>query len=104
MMRKSPVWREKGEIVRSVPGVGPVLTTTLCANLLELGTLMRKEVAALVGVAPFPRDSGTLKGRRARSCAGGAVYGRSGSYAEEPGDSHLLSATLVRRATRRSWH
>ena len=63
-MRASPVWREKEEVLRSVPGVGPVLTMTLFANLPELGTLTRKEVAALAGVAPFPRDSGTLKGRR----------------------------------------
>ena len=65
LMRQSPVWREKEEVLHSVPGVGPVLTTTLFANLPELGTLTRKEVAALAGVAPFPRDSGTLKGRRA---------------------------------------
>ena len=64
-MRQRSVWREKEEIVRSVPGVGPVLTTTRGANLPELGTLTRKEVAALAGVAPFPRDSGTLKGWRA---------------------------------------
>jgi len=64
-MRESPVWREKEDVLRSVPGVGPVLTTTLLANLPELGALTRKEVAALAGVAPFPRDSGTLKGRRA---------------------------------------
>lgn len=64
-MQQSPVWREKEEVLRSVPGVGPVLTTTLFANLPELGTLTRKQVAALAGVAPFPRDSGTLKGRRA---------------------------------------
>ncbi|HWF59213.1 MAG TPA: IS110 family transposase [Nitrospira sp.] len=51
-MRERPVWREKEEVLRSVPGVGPVLTTTLCANLPELGTLTRKEVAALAGVAP----------------------------------------------------
>ena len=55
-MRASPVWREKEDVLRSVPGVGPVLTTTLLANLPELGTLTRKEVAALAGVAPFPRD------------------------------------------------
>ena len=77
-MRESPVWREKEEIVRSVPGVGPVLTTTLCANLQELGTLTRKEVAALVGLAPFPRDSGTLKGRRA--IWGGRAHVRAALY------------------------
>ncbi len=77
-MRDSPVWREKEEVLRSVPGVGPVLTTTLCANLLELGTLTRKEVAALAGVAPFPRDSGTLKGRRA--IWGGCAHVRGALY------------------------
>lgn len=63
-IRKSPVWREKDEWLRSVPGVGPVLTTTLLANLPELGTLTPKQIAALVGVAPLNRDSGTLRGRR----------------------------------------
>lgn len=53
-MRRSPVWRKKEDVLRSVPGVGPVLTTMLLANLPELGTLTRKEVAALAGVAPFP--------------------------------------------------
>lgn len=77
-MRESPVWREKEEVLRSVPGVGSVLTTTLCANLPELGTLTRKEVAALAGVAPFPRDSGTLKGRRA--IWGGRAHVRAALY------------------------
>ena len=77
-MRDSPVWREKEEVLRSVPGVGPVLTTTLFANLPELGTLTRKEVAALAGVAPFPRDSGTLKGRRA--IWGGRAHVRATLY------------------------
>ena len=51
-------------MLRSVPGVGPVLTTTLLANVPELGTLTHKQIAALVGVAPLNRDSGTLRGRR----------------------------------------
>lgn len=63
-IRQSPVWREKDELLRSVPGIGPVLTTTLLANLPELGTLTHKQIAALVGVAPLNRDSGTLRGRR----------------------------------------
>jgi len=63
-IQQSPVWREKDELLRSVPGVGPVLTTTLLANLPELGTLTGKQIAALVGVAPLNRDSGTLRGRR----------------------------------------
>lgn len=63
-VRQSPVWREKEALLRSVPGIGPVLTTTLLANLPELGTLTHKEIAALVGVAPLNRDRGTLWGRR----------------------------------------
>jgi transposase len=63
-VRQSPVWREKEELLRSVPGIGPVLTTPLLANLPELGTLTHKQIAALVGVAPLNRDSGTLRGRR----------------------------------------
>jgi transposase len=64
MLRHSPVWREKEDLLRSVPGVGPQLARTLLAHLPELGTLDRKRIAALVGVAPFNRDSGTLCGRR----------------------------------------
>ncbi|OQW36761.1 MAG: transposase [Nitrospira sp. SG-bin1] len=64
-IRQSPLWREKEELLRSVPGIGPVLTTTLLANLPELGTLTHKQIAALVGVAPLNRDSGTLRGKRA---------------------------------------
>ena len=63
-IRESPVWREKEALLRSTPGVGPVLTTTLLATLPELGTLTGKQIAALVGVAPLNRDSGTLRGKR----------------------------------------
>jgi transposase len=63
-IRESTLWRVKDRLLRSVPGVGPVLATTLIAELPELGSLNRKEVAALVGVAPLNRDSGSLRGRR----------------------------------------
>jgi transposase len=63
-IHESPVWREKETRLRSTPGVGPVLTTTLLATLPELGTLTGKQIAALVGVAPLNRDSGTLRGKR----------------------------------------
>ena len=63
-LRASPVWREQDDLLRSVPGVGPVVSLTLLAELPELGTLNRKQIAALVGVAPLNRDSGTLRGRR----------------------------------------
>ena len=64
-LQHSPLWREKDELLRSVPGVGPVLSTTLLAELPELGKLDRKKIAALVGVAPFNRDSGFMQGKRA---------------------------------------
>lgn len=63
-LAQSPVWREKDELLRTVPGVGPQLSLTLIACLPELGTLNRREIAALVGVAPFNRDSGSLRGKR----------------------------------------
>ena len=63
-VRKSPVWREKEDLLRSVPGVGPVVSFTLLAELPELGQLSRREIAKLVGVAPLSRDSGTLRGHR----------------------------------------
>ena len=63
-LRQSPVWREKDDLLRTVPGVGEQLSLTLLAYLPELGTLDRRQIAALVGVAPFSRDSGTLRGKR----------------------------------------
>jgi transposase len=64
VIRRSPAWREKDDLLRSVPGVGPVMSLTLLAELPELGRLSRREIAKLVGVAPLSRDSGTLRGRR----------------------------------------
>lgn len=61
---QSPIWREKEDLLRSVPGIGPVISRSLIAELPELGELNRKQIAALVGVAPLNRDSGTLRGRR----------------------------------------
>ena len=63
-LRQSPVWREKDDLLRSVPGIGDQISLTLLAYLPELGTLNRRQIAALVGVAPFNRDSGTLRGKR----------------------------------------
>lgn len=63
-VRRSPVWRDDDDLLRSVPGVGPVLSTTLIADLPELGHLNHKQIAALVGVAPLNCESGTLRGRR----------------------------------------
>jgi transposase len=63
-IRQSPLWRAKEDLLRSVPGVGPVLSRTLIAELPELGRLSHKEIAALVGVAPLARDSGKMRGKR----------------------------------------
>ena len=64
--------------LRSVPGVGPTLTFTLVAELPELGTLTRRQIAALVGVAPLARDSGKLRGTR--TCWGGRANVRAALY------------------------
>ena len=72
-VRASPLWRAKDDLLRSVPGVGPVLSVTLLAEVPELGTLGHKQIAALVGVAPINRDSGTMRGRRTTSGGRAAV-------------------------------
>jgi transposase len=64
MIRKSPLWRVKDELLRTVKGVGPVLSQSLLSDLPELGSLDRKKIAVLVGVAPMNRDSGKFRGRR----------------------------------------
>jgi transposase len=63
-LRASPLWREKDDLLRGIPGVGPVLTTTLLADLPELGSVGHRHLSALVGVAPFNCDSGKSKGTR----------------------------------------
>ena len=63
-LKRSPLWRVKEQLLRSAPGIGPVTTCTLIADVPELGRLNRKKIAALIGVAPFNRDSGTLRGKR----------------------------------------
>jgi transposase len=62
-VRGSPAWREKEDLLASVPGIGPTIARTLIADLPELGTLNRKQIAALAGLAPFTRQSGQWKGR-----------------------------------------
>lgn len=63
-IRNSPSWREKDDLLKSVPGIGKVVSTTLLIELPELGQLNRRKIAALVGVAPLNRDSGTMRGKR----------------------------------------
>jgi transposase len=77
-IEESPIWREKDDLLRSVPGVGQVLASTLLAELPELGTLDRKQIAALAGVAPFNWDSGKLRGKR--SVWGGRAKVRTALY------------------------
>ena len=77
-LRASPVWREREELLRSVPGIGPVCARTLLLDLPELGTLNRQRLAALVGVAPLNRDSGTLRG--SRTTWGGRAHVRATLY------------------------
>lgn len=78
ILRNSPIWREKEDLLRSVPGIGAVTATTLLAELPELGQLNRKKIAALVGVAPFNCDSGNKHGKRiiwgGRACVRNALY------------------------------
>jgi transposase len=64
LIQKSPLWRERNEILQSVKGVGPAMSITLISDLPELGALSRKKIAALVGIAPLNRDSGKYRGRR----------------------------------------
>lgn len=77
-VRASPAWRERIDLLRSTPGVGPVLSATMLADLPELGTLSHKQIAALVGLAPLNQDSGQKRGKRVvwggRASVRGALY------------------------------
>lgn len=78
LMRQTPLWREREELFKPVKGIGPQTLRVLCASLPELGQLNRRKIAALVGVAPFNCDSGTLRGRR--HCWGGRADVRCALY------------------------
>ncbi len=78
MIRKTPVWREREELVSSATGVGKTTARTLLVGLPELGTLNRRQIAALVGVAPFNNDSGKSRGQR--SIRGGRAEVRAVLY------------------------
>jgi transposase len=86
LIRRTPAWREADDLLQSVPGVGPVLSSTLTALVPELGKLNRKQIAALVGVAPFNRDSGL--GERKRVIWGGRAPVRAVLY---------MAASVARR-------
>ena len=78
LLQATPVWRAQDTLLSSVPGIGPVTAACLLAELPELGTLNRKQIAALVGVAPHNRDSGTYRGKR--SVWGGRAPVRASLY------------------------
>jgi transposase len=78
LIQASPLWRAQEDLLRSFNGIGPVNARMLVAELPELGTLNRKEIASLAGLAPISRDSGKYKGRR--SIAGGRGQVRSTLY------------------------
>jgi transposase len=77
-LRRSPVWREQEKLLKAIPGVGRQMLLTVLATLPELGRVPRKKLAALVGVAPYNCDSGTLRGRR--HCWGGRAQTRRVLY------------------------
>lgn len=78
LIQQSPLWRVQDQLLQSVPGVGPTLARTLLGLVPELGQLDRHQIAALVGVAPLARDSGTFRGRR--TCWGGRPAVRTVLY------------------------
>jgi transposase len=77
-IRGTPAWREDEELLTSAPAVGPKIARTLIADLPELGRLGRREISALVGIAPFNRDSGKRRGKR--TIAGGRSSVRAALY------------------------
>jgi transposase len=77
-IRQSPAWRDREDLLRTVPGIGPATARTLIAELPELGALDRRRIASLVGLAPMNRDSGTLRGRR--TIAGGRATVRAALF------------------------
>jgi transposase len=78
LIQQSPVWRAKEDLLRTVPGIGPQTARLLITHLPELGRLTHAQLAALVGVAPLNRDSGTRRGRR--TTWGGRAPVRAGLY------------------------
>ena len=78
LIKNNPRFKSTDTLLRSAPGVGPVISATLLSELPELGLLNRKQIAALVGVAPFNRDSGMLRGKR--TVWGGRPYVRRALY------------------------
>lgn len=94
-VKRTALWRERDELFQSVPGVGNVTSHTLLAHLPELGTLDRRKIAALVGVAPLNWDSGRVRGRRTiwgwSSCGSErVVHGGGGIHEMQPRNRGVL--------------
>ena len=102
MLRQSPVWREKDDLLRTVPGVGEQLSSRCWPTCPSWGTLDRRQIAALVGVAPFNRDRGAMRGKRhvwggtlpGPSCL---VHGDAGCHSLQSRHQGLLPAAAGRR-------
>jgi len=77
-IRRSPLWRDRDRLLQTIPGVGPAVSRAVMAQLPEAGRLPGKKAAALVGVAPFNRDSGRFRGKR--MIRGGRSYLRRMLY------------------------
>ena len=95
-IRVSPVWGAHEDLLRSVPGIGPQTAHVLMTHLPELGRLSRREIAALVGVAPHARDSGTMRGQR--TCWGGRAVIRATLYMA------VVSGIKCNRVVRTCYH
>ena len=99
-IRSSPIWKDQDRLLRSVPGVGPVLSLTLLSGLPELGALNRGEIAALVGVAPFNQDSGSFRGNDGYGADAAQsrrpLHGGPGGHQVQPSDKGLLPAPVQR--------
>ncbi len=97
-IEQSPTWRENAALLRSVPGVGPVLCRTLLAELPELGTLTHKQLAALVGVAPLRTATPARCARQAcgvgreKRGQSGALHGGPGRHTPQPTGKGILRA------------
>ena len=101
-IQSSPVWRARDDLLRSVPGIGRVTASLFVAALPELGRLNRKQIAALVGVAPHNRDSGSYRGKRSvwggrASVRTSLVHSYLGGDAAQCGDQSLLCPAVCRR-------
>jgi transposase len=77
-IRRSPLWRDRDRLLQTIPGIGPAVSRAVIAQLPETGTLPGKQAAALVGVAPFNKDSGRFRGKR--MIRGGRSYLRRMLY------------------------